>query len=221
MINGNMEDNVVNVVCFGDSNTYGYNPVNGRRFPKGVRWTSILQELLGDGYTVIEEGCNGRTTVFDDPVDGWKKALPYVKPCLNSHKPVDVVVLMLGSNDLKMQFHASAKEIAEGAEKLVLEIHKFVEEKLKKMPAIILLSPPEIGEGICESAFNYAFDQTAITRSREFPGYYKEVAERNGCIFLDAAKLVKPSKEDCLHLTAEEHKKMAQGIYECMKANNL
>ena len=96
------------ILCYGDSNTYGYDPSNGFRYPKNVRWTGVLADLLGPEFTVIEEGCNGRTTVFDDPLEGWKNGLDYLKPCLNSHKPIDLVILMLGSNDLKDIFHASA-----------------------------------------------------------------------------------------------------------------
>ena len=99
------------ILCYGDSNTYGYNPVNGLRYPKDVRWTGVLQKLLGEQYAVIEEGCNGRTTVFEDIAEPWKAGLGYLKPCLNTHKPIDFVIMMLGSNDLKRMFHASAKEI--------------------------------------------------------------------------------------------------------------
>lgn len=103
------------VLCYGDSNTYGYDPSDGFRYPESVRWTCRLQKLLGDDYRIIEEGCNGRTTVFDDPIESWKNGRDYLKPCLNSHKPIDIVILMLGSNDLKETFHASAKQIAAGA----------------------------------------------------------------------------------------------------------
>ena len=216
-----MREDIVTVLCYGDSNTYGYNPVDASRFPRGVRWTSVLQELLGEGYVVIEEGCNGRTTVFNDPIDGWKEGLSYLKPCLNSHKPIDVIILMLGTNDLKRMFHASTKDIAAGAERLVKEIHDFAEEKLGEVPQIILMSPPEIGEDMKNSVFFRSFDETAIARSKEFPKYYKEVADKYHCIFLDAAQLVVPSKEDSLHLTAGEHKKLAEGIYRCMKDKGL
>ena len=101
------------ILCYGDSNTYGYNPVNGLRYPKDVRWTGVLQKLLGEQYAVIEEGCNGRTTVFEDIAEPWKAGLGYLKPCLNTHKPIDFVIMMLGSNDLKRMFHATAKEIAD------------------------------------------------------------------------------------------------------------
>ena len=206
------------VLCFGDSNTYGYDPVSGNRLPRHIRWTGRLQKLLGAGYAVIEEGCNGRTTIFKDPAAPWKSGLEYLKPCLNSHKPIEVIVLMLGTNDLKMMFRADVREIAAGAEQLIREIDAFVDEKLKVRPKIILVSPPEIGEGIATtSEFKRSFDETAIPRSREFSEYYRAVARRQGCTFFDAAKVVKPSEEDSLHLMPEEHAKFAQAMCECIK----
>ena len=151
-------DRLINVLCYGDSNTYGYTPLTGTRYEKDVRWTGVLQKMLGDEYCVIEEGCNGRTTIHDDPIEGWKNGYDYLKPCLNSHRPVDVVILMLGSNDLKKCFKLSAKEIAEGAEALVREIISFTSYKQEYVPAIILVSPPVIGENIEQSVFSDAFD---------------------------------------------------------------
>lgn len=207
------------IVCYGDSNTYGCNPVDCSRHPRDVRWTGRLQSLLGEEYTVIEEGCNGRTTIYKEPIDGWKSGLEYLKPCLNSHKPVDMVVMMLGTNDLKTMFHATVKEIAAGAERLVQEIYDFADQKQEFRPQIVLVSPPEIGPDINNSAFRVSFDETAIVRSKEFAKYYREVAKRNGCIFFDAAKVVKASKEDSLHLMAEEHAKLAEALAVCIKEN--
>ncbi|MFQ9515099.1 MAG: SGNH/GDSL hydrolase family protein [Eubacterium sp.] len=202
------------ILCYGDSNTYGYNPVNGLRYPKEVRWTGCLQKLLGVEYSVIEEGCNGRTTVFDDPLEGWKNGLDYLKPCLNSHKPIDIVILMLGSNDLKTTFHATAKKIAEGLEILVDTIKTFTKNKQGFEPVIILLSPPEIGQGICNSSFRYAFDDSAISRSKELPDEFCQVAKRKGCIFCKTSDYIKPSQEDALHLMPEGHKKLANILKE-------
>ena len=165
------------ILCYGDSNTYGFVPETGRRYPKDVRYTGRLQMLLGDGYTVIEEGCNGRTTIHDDPLEGWKNGLDYLKPCLNSHKPIDIVILMLGSNDLKATFRLNAREIALGAGQLVKVIREFTMEKQGFIPQIVLISPPEIGLGITSSPFYGAFDEGAIEVSRQFPEHYKEVAE--------------------------------------------
>ena len=198
------------VLCYGDSNTYGYNPENGMRYPESIRWTARLQKILGAEYKVIEEGCNGRTTIYDDPIEGWKNGLGYLKPCLNTHKPVDIVILMLGSNDLKEVFHLSAAQIAEGAEKLVQEIIDFTSEKQGFVPKIILISPPEIGEGLISSPFYGSFSLNAIERSRQFPEYYKRVADVKGCIFVDAAEHIKPSTIDSLHLSPEAHAKLAE-----------
>lgn len=202
------------ILCYGDSNTYGYNPLNGLRYPKEVRWTGYLQELLGEEYSIIEEGCNGRTAVFEDPWEGWKNGFDYLKPCLNSHKPIDIVILMLGSNDLKTTFHATAKEIADGVEVLVDTIQKFTLEKQGFKPVIILLSPPEIGENICDSAFHYAFDESSIVRSKELPDEYRQVARRKDCLFCKTSDYIKPSQADSLHLMPEEHKKLAKILKE-------
>ena len=110
------------ILCYGDSNTYGYDPSCGLRYPENIRWTGRLAKILGSEYKIVEEGCNGRTTIFDDPIEGWKNGRDYLRPCLNSHKPVDIVIMMLGSNDMKEMFHASAEDIAYGAETLVKEI---------------------------------------------------------------------------------------------------
>ena len=205
---------MINILCYGDSNTYGYMPETGYRYPKNVRWTGVLQNLLGERFTVIEEGCNGRTTIFDDPVEGWKNGRDYLKPCLNSHKSIDIVIMMLGSNDLKECFHASAEDIANGAEVLVKDIIEFTQIKQGFVPHIILVSPPEIGERINESVFYGNFTEDAIGRSKEFSKYYKKVADSNGCIFVDAASYIKPSEEDSLHLTAEGHMKLAEVLYD-------
>ena len=207
------------VLCYGDSNTYGYVPESGMRYPKEIRYPGRLQVLLGDEYTVIEEGCNGRTTIHDDPIDGWKNGLDYLKPCLNSHKPVDIVIMMLGSNDLKDTFHLSAEEIADGAGVLVDVIKTFTAEKQGFVPKIILVSPPEIGTGIKRSPFYGAFFETAIEESKKFPEYYKKVADEKDCIFFDAAKHIYPSEYDSLHLTPEGHRILADEL--CKVIRNI
>ena len=125
---------MITVLAYGDSNTYGYNPRTGLRYSEDIRWTGLLSSHLGNGYRVIEEGCNGRTTIYDDPIDGWKNGLNYFKPCLHSHKPVDIVVMMLGTNDLKSVFGLSAQQIAEGAGVLVNTIQTFTLEKYGNQP---------------------------------------------------------------------------------------
>lgn len=205
------------VLCYGDSNTYGFNPLNGLRYPEDVRWTGRLQRLLGEEYRVIEEGCNGRTTVFDDPEEGWKNGVDYLRPCLNSHKPVDIVIMMLGSNDLKEMFHASAEEIAAGAGELVDVIQQFTELKQGFQPEIILISPPKIGKGMAWSPFSRSFKADSITRSEKFSYCYRQVAREKNCIFFDAAEYIESSEADSLHLMPEAHKVLAEKLCECVQ----
>ncbi len=212
---------MITVLCYGDSNTYGYVPETGMRYPKDVRYPGRLQRLLGEEYSVIEEGCNGRTTIFDDPVDGWKNGLDYLKPCLNSHKPVDIVILMLGSNDLKATFHLTAKEIADGAAVLVEVIRSFTKEKQGFIPRIILVSPPEIGKGIRTSPFYGAFYEEAVEESKKFPECYRAVADKYGCVFFNAADHIYPSETDSLHLTPEGHKVLAEKLCEVIRESNI
>ena len=208
---------MITVLAYGDSNTYGYNPRTGLRYPDDIRWTGLLSSHLGNGYRVIEEGCNGRTTIYDDPIDGWKNGLDYLKPCLHSHKPVDIVIMMLGTNDLKSVFGLSAQQIAEGAGVLVDTIQRFSLEKYGRQPKIVLISPPEIGAGISSSPFYGSFLEDATNRSRQFPRYYKEVAEKYGCVYFNAAEWIKPSKVDSLHLDPKAHRILAERLSEVIK----
>jgi len=207
------------ILCFGDSNTYGYRPGVGGRYDKNTRWTGRLSKLLGEEYHVIEEGSNGRTSAFADPYDPWNRGLDYLKPCLNTHKPVDCVILMLGSNDLKKQIGVSAKQIAEGVGTLVETIRQFAMEKQGYIPKIILVSPICVLEGIEQGPFGDEFEQDAVTRSREFSEYYRQVAAAYDCIFVDAAEIAEASELDCLHLSEEGHALLASEFAGVIREN--
>lgn len=207
------------IVCYGDSNTYGFDPDTRERYPEDVRWTGILGQLLGNGYKIVEEGCNGRTTVYDDPSDPWKNGRPYLKACLNSHKPVDIVILMLGTNDLKKCYGLSAEEINNGIQILINDINDFAEEKLSgHRPVIILAAPPKVGEGIGRSPSN--FDISSVQRSAELSVLYKKTAdETENCVFFNTQKKgITASETDCIHLSSESHRLFAQEIYELISA---
>jgi lysophospholipase L1-like esterase len=105
------ERTIKTVLCYGDSNTWGSDPETGERFAPEVRWPGVLRQALGEGYWVVEEGLNGRTTVRDDPIEGaHKNGRTYLPACLEFHKPIDLVLIMLGTNDLKARFAASASD---------------------------------------------------------------------------------------------------------------
>ena len=203
----------IRVFCYGDSNTYGYDPSTGGRYPSDVRWTGLLQRMLGDGYEVLEQGCNGRTTVFPEPGAEWKSGLYGLKVCLNTCKPVDVMILMLGTNDLKTYYHAPAEEIAEGAGTLVREAKAFLLEKCGREPAVLLVSPIELGENVADGPFGWEFDRESVEKSRRLAGLYREAAGRLGCRFLNAADFAAASKTDGVHLGPEGHRKLAEKIY--------
>ena len=205
------------VLCYGDSNTFGYIPETGMRYSVDVRWTGSLQKLLGEEYRVIEEGCNGRTTIYDDPIDGWKNGVTYLRPCLNSHKPIDIVILMLGSNDMKVTFNASAEDAANGAGQIVDIIKEFTSIKQGFVPQIILVAPPVISKDVLTGPFVGAFDERSVSESEKFADCYKSIASKKECIYFDAGSQIKPSYVDGLHLSKESHKKLSLALYEVIK----
>ena len=112
-----------NILCFGDSNTFGSDPRGGARYDRHTRWPGVLRDTLGTGFWVIEEGCGGRTTVHEDPIEslnsGSKSGVAYLPACLHSHQPLDLVIILLGTNDLKPRFAVGADDIARGVGALV------------------------------------------------------------------------------------------------------
>ena len=202
------------ILCYGDSNTYGYDPLTGLRYPEEVRWPRVLAGLLGDDFRVIEEGCNGRTASVTPVDEPWKDGRSYLKACLNSHKPIDRIVLMLGSNDLKEQFHASPESITGGIHEILQTIEEFLDEKQGFVPKVLLVSPPLIGQGIATSGFSDRFKEDAIDRSAQLAEPYREEAKAFACDFLDASQIVDPSDADSLHLMPEAHEALAKAILE-------
>ena len=209
--------NMKSVVCFGDSNTYGHNPVNGERLSEDIRWPCVLQKLLGDEFKVIEEGLNGRTTVFDDPNDDWKNGVDYIKGILCTHRPVDYLVIMLGTNDMKTVYNASLDAISSGLNEIVNKAESVMNIKQGYVPKILVLSPPEISPDVLKGPFCDSFDEVSIDKSKRLAEYYKKVADKHGCMFLDAKLYIKPSVEDGLHLDPEGHKGLAEAVFNALK----
>lgn len=157
-----------NILCFGDSNTYGYNPADGSRFPEDVRWTGLLQEKAkGGGYRIIEEGLVGRTTIFEDSVRMGRKGSNFLLPLLETHYPVDAVVLMLGTNDCKTVYNASSHVIGKGMEVLLKQVKNYD----ASLP-VLLLSPIYLGEGVWEKEYDPEFNRASVEVSRELKTEY-------------------------------------------------
>ena len=210
------------ILCFGDSLTWGYHPVTGERIGEDTRWTGVLQRLLGDEVRVIEEGQNGRTIARDDPAEGEKNGIKYVVPCMESQKPLDLMVIMLGSNNMKRRFCLNASDIAGEMEeflKVVLSINRF---KLNNKMKILLISPPAPGERGKGSRFEEAFDfESTVKVGAALAGKYKELAGRYGCSFLDAGGVVKVSEADGLHLDPEDQTRLGEAVYEAIVSRHL
>ncbi|MBQ2927374.1 MAG: lipolytic enzyme, G-D-S-L [Oscillospiraceae bacterium] len=206
------------IVCLGDSNTHGYcaDPADcadgGIRFNEAERWTCLLQEKLGGDYLVIEEGLSGRTTCFDDPIHEGLNALDYVYPCLKSHEFVDLLVIMLGTNDTKDRFYASAACIAIGMARLVKKAMA-TECWGDKKPNILVIAPPPIGEGMLSSPVAATMGTGCVKKAEKLAHYYKEQCELIGCHFLDAGALgCEFNQVDFMHLTKKGHATLAEGL---------
>jgi lysophospholipase L1-like esterase len=195
------------VLCFGDSNTHGADPAGGDRFARDVRWPGVLAGLLDGEARVIEEGLNGRTTVHDDPYVEGRNGRTYLLPCLQSHRPVDVLVVMLGSNDLKPMFNAAPYEIALGVDALVLMAQASACGPGGAAPRILLVAPPSLTDTTARSDLWGFTGRQALMR--ELPRLYRTVAEDRGTAFLDASEFVAGDPADGVHLSAAGHAKLA------------
>jgi lysophospholipase L1-like esterase len=199
---------IKSILCFGDSNTWGFNPVTQDRFAKDERWTGQLSRALGSDYDVIEEGLNGRTTVWDDPIEGYKNGRDYLIPCLETHMPLDLVIIFLGVNDLKKRFSLSAYDIAEGAGVLVRIVQKSNTGIMGNAPQVLLMAPPPVGK---LTAFAEMFEGAEI-KSRKFAKHYQRVANELGCLSLDTSTLIVSSDLDGIHFEQSEHAKLGQAV---------
>ncbi len=193
------------ILCFGDSNTFGYNPNNGSRYNENSRWTGILKNLCKNNYEIIEAGCNNRTAFSNNPngiqFTGYKVLPEYLKEIY------DTIIFAIGINDLQKFYNPTLEEFETGIENLI----KKIRESLPNCN-IIILSPSHITENILNSNFRFMFNQTSIEKSKQITPIYEKIANEYNCKFLDLNKIVIPSEIDGLHYEVEEHKKIAQSI---------
>jgi len=201
------------ILCFGDSNTWGAKPLSEERYPSNVRWTGVLQGLLGGGWTVIEEGYNGRTSVWDDPIEGKMSGLAYLAPCLDSQAPLDLVVLMLGTNDTKERFGCCAETIATGMNRLIAAVGAMSNASMPA-PPVLLISPIRMIEAYRQTPLLGYFGAGCVEKTQGFAAAYEAVASQNGCFFMDAALAAEPSPRDGCHMEPDAHAALGRAIYE-------
>jgi lysophospholipase L1-like esterase len=197
------------ILCYGDSLTWGYDPRDGTRYPFDQRWPGALEQELGSGFRVIEEALSGRTTVADSPLLSNRSGLKMLEPLLESHAPIDLCILMLGTNDAASGYRLSASDVACGCLALIWAIEKSQAGPAGSAPEILLIAPPLLGMLSGTTGLFYKGGEKTV---RALPKAYKTVADSSGCHFLDASKYVKPSKIDGVHLDPEAHRILAMEI---------
>jgi lysophospholipase L1-like esterase len=206
------------VLCFGDSNTWGYEPGTQQRYPRSVRWPGVVQAELGDAWHVVEAGLNSRTTVFEDPL-GDLCGARHVVPVLASAAPVDVVVVLLGTNDLKTRFGASAYEIAEGAGVVVDRVRATAHGPGGGPPEVLLVAPPPLaslsGWEASDPALYEGFEtmwREGREKSLDFSRQFARVARAREAPFLDAGASVTSSDVDGVHWPREGHAALGRAV---------
>ena len=198
------------IICFGDSNTWGYDGESKTRLSWGKRWTSLLQEkLMGDDVRIIEEGLCGRTTIFEDPLREGRKGTALLPVLLETHATADLLILMLGTNDCKTIFKASAQVIASGMERLIDQAQRF-----SPQTKILLISPITLGEKVWQEGYDPEFSRESVEVSKALAAEYEKLAEKRRLFFLDAAKIVSCCEADQQHMNVTGHRRFADAIYE-------
>jgi lysophospholipase L1-like esterase len=215
------------VVLYGDSNTYGWIPQPNppsTRYDENERWTGILKRQLGSDFEFIEEGLDGRTTDVPDPTSPISGAqldgAAYLPACLSSHLPVDVVVIMLGTNDLKAMYNRTPFRIALGAGHLIdlaSTLNGGVGTTYKN-PKVLLICPPPLDEKIKSGPIFGPMFKGGVEKSQQLAPLYKAIATAGGAEFLDAGSVINTDGIDGLHFSAETEKKLAAAIAEKLKS---
>ena len=208
------------ILCFGDSLTWGYEPGTGKRYDENTRWTSLLQKNLGCEYKIEEDGISGRTTTYDLGRNIYQCGLKGLGYALCSNAPLDMVIIMLGSNDLE---YVLPESIAVGMDEIIRTVQNanYIYRTPSPIypdgnPKILLICPPVINEKIDELfPYNSVFGKAASMK--KLPELYRNVAKNRNVEFIDANDYIQTSLVDCVHIDKENHHKLAEIITEKVK----
>jgi len=209
---------VKSILCYGDSNTWGYIPGSGRRYPYHIRWPGQIQSLLGSNFRVIEEGLSGRYTVWDEPFRPGRNGAALLQPLLESHNPLNLLILMLGTNDILHFKDNTPYDAARGIAVLIDIARRTQTGSHGKPPPVLLVAPPvieKLSETLklkCHGDFN---------KSSDFAGHYQETAKEKNCYFFNAAEVCKPSLVDGVHLDADGHGRMARAVADFVRSLDI
>ncbi|MEA4824346.1 MAG: GDSL-type esterase/lipase family protein [Clostridiaceae bacterium] len=205
-----------NILIFGDSNMWGYIAPTEERYPYGVRCPGRVQAILGGDYRVVEDALNGRTYACADCMFGDKNGTEQLMIALECHRPLDLLCVMLGTNDCKSRFAMTPTEIAYAAANMVIKVKNF-NYVTHKCPEILLITPPEITGDIHKAPFGEMFGDRAIELSRRLPAAFDALLPPNGgsqfgAHLFHASAVCRPGTEDGLHLDARGHAALAEAL---------
>ena len=193
------------ILCYGDSNTYGYIPSTGLRYDKNTRWSGILQKNLGADYEIIEEGMCDRTGFVDNPKGFIFSASKHFPDLISKCLSIDVLILAIGTNDLQFQYDIQSETIKNGLQKLI-------DKAKEKTEKVIIIPPVLLNENILDGYFNFQFDKTSIYKSQQVSKIYKQLANSNNCSYFDINKIARPSDTDGLHYDKVSHQIIADNL---------
>ncbi|MBP7876102.1 acylhydrolase [Candidatus Woesebacteria bacterium] len=205
----NTTPRVTRILCYGDSNTWGRSGSSTDRYPEAVRWTGLLQNMLGKSYEVIEEGLCSRTTNLDedDPSVIGRNGRDTLFSSLESQYPTDIVILWLGTNDLKAKFDRSPSIVASSLSDLVQIVFDLGKNQANKRPKVLLVSPPLVRDEALKPDTKF---KGAGYKSKQLAPKIKKIALKKGCDFVDLAQYVRAGDADGVHLEPEAHKIVAE-----------
>ena len=205
----NTDTTAKRILCFGDSLTFGSDHINNTRLDVTKRWTGILQTLLGDKFDIIEEGLGGRTTAVDDPNREGRNGITYFNGTISSHIPLDLVIILLGTNDLKEKFNRTPQQIASSFNLYDKAIKTACDKWNFNYPKLLLVAPPLINAHLTPKDWGFSH---AGEKSKQLAGEYKTISQELGCEYLNLAPIAKPSDFDGTHLELEENVNVAKAL---------
>ena len=200
-----MYEHMIKILCYGDSNTYGYIPGTAQRYDDNTRWTAVLARLLGDNYSIIEAGCNNRTCFSDNETGELQTGYKYINRYLNQ-KP-DIIILSLGINDLQCVYNPSLIEFETGLKQFIEQV-----KMMYDLAKILVISPPCLDENVLRGDFSVQFNKDSVKKSKLLPGIYEKISSQAGCIYLNPD--ISPSSVDGLHFSKDAHLLIAKKIKE-------
>lgn len=195
------------ILCYGDSNTYGFMPKTFGRYEKSARWSGILSNLLGDNFEITEEGMNNRTGFFKNPEGLKQSGGEYLPIYLQNHKDFDICILALGSNDAQIFYDLNKENAIIGLQNLINSV-----KSANINTKIIIIPPVKITKNILTSGFSMMFNKESIEKIQKIFPIFEQVAQNNNCHYFDFNEFTTPSENDGLHYNMYSHNLIAQKL---------